>query len=202
MYRKREREFQYPPGIEKIIEDVIGGGTIDRRDLRNALFDGKALDELPPIVIVVKDPDTGVYHVLKTAVVIEAAVEGATAYKVAKNHLFGVGDFMTAGGELKAASDKITAVDKSNASYDLITLEATVGAASKGVVLVQARDKQAAGGSMLPYEGEAVLTMSKVDLTVANQQSGLLVRGTVNGSCMPFPVDKGLKALMPFIRFV
>ena len=26
MYRKREREFQYPPGIEKIIEDVIGAG--------------------------------------------------------------------------------------------------------------------------------------------------------------------------------
>ena len=45
MYRKREREFQYPPGIEKIIEDVIGGGTIDRRDLQNALFNGKALDE-------------------------------------------------------------------------------------------------------------------------------------------------------------
>lgn len=69
MYRKREREFQYPPGIEKIIEDVIGGGTIDRRDLRNALFNGKSLDELPPIVIVVKDPETGLYHVLKTALV-------------------------------------------------------------------------------------------------------------------------------------
>ena len=62
MYRKREREFQYPPGIEKIIEDVIGGGSIDRRDLRNALFNGKSLDELPPIVIVVKDPETGLYH--------------------------------------------------------------------------------------------------------------------------------------------
>ena len=63
MYRKREREFQYPPGIEKIIEDVIGGGTIDRRDLQNALFNGKALDELPPIVIVVKDPETGLYQI-------------------------------------------------------------------------------------------------------------------------------------------
>ena len=31
---------------------------------------------------------------------------------------------------------------------------------------------------------------------------GLLVRGTVNESCMPFPVDKDLKALMSFIRFV
>ena len=192
MYRKREREFQYPPGIEKIIEDVIGGGTIDRRDLRNALFNGKSLDELPPIVIVVKDPETGLYHVLKTALVSEAAAADATAYKVAKNHLFGVGDFVTIGGALTGASDKITAIDKSNAEFDTITLEATIGA----------KDKQAAKAAKLPYDGELVVTMNKVDLTVANQQSGLLVRGTVNESCMPFPVDKDLKALMSFIRFV
>ena len=117
MYRKREREFQYPPGIEKIIEDVIGGGTIDRRDLQNALFNGKALDELPPIVIVVKDPETGLFHVLKTATVSEAAAADATVYKVAKNHLFGVGDFVTVGGALTGASYKITAIDKSNAVF-------------------------------------------------------------------------------------
>ena len=198
MYRKREREFQYPPGIEKIIEDVIGGGTIDRRNLRNALFNGKSLDELPPIVIVVKDPETGLYHVLKTALVSEAAAADAIAYKVTKNHLFGVGDFVTIGG----ASDKITAIDKSNAEFDTITLEATIGAAAKGQVLVQAKDKQAAKAAKLPYDGELVVTMNKVDLTVANQQSGLLVRGTVNESCMPFPVDKDLKVLMSFIRFV
>lgn len=202
MHRKREREFQYPPGIEKIIEDVIGGGTIARLDLRNALFNGYALDELPPIVIVLNDPETGLYHVLKTAAVSEEAAEDVTAYKVAKNHLFGIGDFATIGGELTGASEKIIAIDKSNAGYDLITLEATIGAATKGMVLVQAKDKQAAGSAVLPYEGEAVLTMNKVDLTVANQQSGLLVRGTVNGSCMPFPIDKGLKELMKFIRFV
>lgn len=204
MYRKREREFQYPPGIEKIIEDVIGGGTIDRRNLRNALFNGKSLDELPPIVIVVKDPGTGLYHVLKTALVSEApaADADAIAYKVTKNHLFGVGDFVTIGGALTGASDMITAIDKSNAEFDTITLKATIGAAAKGQVLVQAKDKQAANAAKLPYDGELVVTMNKVDLTVANQQSGLLVRGTVNESCMPFPVDKDLKVLMPFIRFV
>ena len=194
MYRKREREFQYPPGIEKIIEDVIGGGTIDRRDLRNALFNGKSLDELPPIVIVVKD------HVLKTAMASDAGNE--TTYKVSKNHLFGVGDFVTIGGALTGASDKITVIDKSNAEFDTVTLEATIGAAAKGQVLVQAKDKQAAKAAKLPYDGELVVTMNKVDLTVANQQSGLLVRGTVNESCMPFPVDKDLKVLMSFIRFV
>lgn len=200
MYRKREREFQYPPGIEKIIEDVIGGGTIDRRDFQNALFNGRPLDELPPIVMAVQDPETGIYHVLKTAMVSEAG--SGTSYKIAKNHLFGVGDFVTVGGDLSGASEEITAIDKSNTDYDVLTLVATIGEAAKGKVLVQAKDKQAAGSAALPYEGEVVLTMSKVDLTVANQQSGLLVRGTVNGACMPFPVDKGLKALMPFIRFV
>ena len=32
MYRKTEREFQYAPGIEKVIEDVVGGGTLIVRD--------------------------------------------------------------------------------------------------------------------------------------------------------------------------
>lgn len=201
MYRKREREFQYPPGIEKIIEDVIGGGTIDRASLRGAVFGGKPLDELPPLVVVVQN-ENGVYCALKTARVYEDAAEGATSIKVTKNHLFGVGDFVTVGGDLKGASDQISAIDKSNAGYDIITLATAIGAAAKDVVLVQAKDKQAAGSATLPSDGEVVITMNKVDLTVANQQSGLLVRGTVNESCMPFPIDKGIKAMMPFIRFV
>lgn len=202
MFFKKEKEFQYAPGIEKIIEDVTGGGTIDRSSLKNALFDGKALDELPPVVTVVKDPDTGLYYALKTASAYEAAAAAATTYKVAKNHLFGVGDFVTVGGSLKGASDAITAIDKSNAAYDVITVAATIGAAEKGAVIVAAKAKAAAGSATLPFSGEIVITMNKVDLTVANQQSGLLVRGTVNGSVMPFPCDDALKAKMPMIRIV
>ena len=201
MYRKREREFQYPPAIEKVLEDVIGGGTISRADLAGALFNGKPLNELPPVVIVCRDED-GLYRVIKTARVTEAVAADATIIKVGKNHLFAAGDFVTVGGDLEGASDQITAIDKSNVGYDVITVAATIGTAAKGAVLVQAKDKQDAGAATLPYEGEVVLTMSKVDLTVANQQAGLLVRGTVNEACMPFPIDKGIKARMPFIRFV
>lgn len=200
MFYKKEKEFQYAPGIEKIIEDVIGGGTIDRASLRGALFNGHPLDELPPIVIVMKN-ENGVYCALKTAKVIEAVAEAAKAIKVAKNHLFAVGDFVTAGGDLQGASDAITAIDKSNKSYDVITLAGAIGVVTKDAILVAAKNKQSAGSTSLPFDGEAVLTMSKVNLTVANQQCGLLVRGTVNQASMPFPIDKGLKALMPFIRF-
>lgn len=201
MHRKREREFQYPPAIEKVLEDVTGGGTISRADLAGALFNGKPLDELPPFVIVCRD-ENGLYRVIKTARVAEAAAADATAIKVGKNHLFAVGDFVTVGGDLEGASEEITAIDKSNAGYDVLTVAAAIGAAAKGVVLVQAKDKQAVGAATLAHEGEFVLTMSKVDLTIANQQAGLLVRGTVNEACMPFPIDKGIKARMPFIRFV
>lgn len=41
MYLKKEKEFQYHPAIIKMLEDVVGGGTIARADLRKALFDGQ-----------------------------------------------------------------------------------------------------------------------------------------------------------------
>ena len=37
-FLKQEREYQHAPGIEKILEDVIGGGTVDRSDMAGALF--------------------------------------------------------------------------------------------------------------------------------------------------------------------
>ena len=95
----------------------------------------------------------------------------------------------------------ISAIDKSNADYDVITLAGTIGAAAVGDVLVLATAAAAAGAAAFKYGPEAI-TMNKVDLTVANQVSGLLVRGTVNESVMPFPVDAGLKATLNFIRFV
>ena len=52
-FLKQEREYQHAPGIEKILEDVIGGGTVDRSDMAGALFAGKPLDELPPFAPVV-----------------------------------------------------------------------------------------------------------------------------------------------------
>ena len=187
-FLKQEREHQYKPGIEKILEDVIGGGTIDRSELKGA-------DELPPLTPVVKDEATGVYHVVKTARVYEDA--SAAKYKVGKRHLFAVGDAVTLGGAFDKASDVIKEIDRSDPKFDTLTLAATIGAATKGDVVVLAKDKQGAG-SAVPKHGdkkaEIVLTMDKVNLTVANQCSGLLAMGAVNEGSMLFPMDKALKA--------
>lgn len=202
MFLKREKEFQYHPAIIKMLEDVVGGGTIARADLRTAIFDNQPLDELPPYCIVGKDINGG-WHVVKTALITEAVAEAAKVFKVAKNHLFAVGDFVSVGGDLKGAADKITAIDKSNAAYDVITLDGTIGAAAVGQVLVGVKTKAAAGDVVFSVDSSMLaITMAKVDLTVANQSCGLMVRGTISEGNMPFPVDAGLKALMPLMRFV
>lgn len=202
MFLGQNREYQYKPGIEKILLDVIGGGTIDRSDLRSAVFaEGKA-DELPPLTPVVIDPATGVYHVVKTARVYEAA--STAKYKVEKKHFFAVGDAVTLGGTFDKASDVISEIDKSDPKFDIITLAATIGAAAKGDVLVLAKDKQGAGSAVPKYgdkKSEVFLTKNKVNLTVANQSCGLLVRGTVTEASMLFPLDNVLKERTR-IRFV
>ena len=189
MFRKKQSEFQYAPGIEKIIEDIQGGGTIARAELKGII------DELPPLVIVGKDAN-GLYHVVKTGKVTAVA---AVAILIAKNHVFKVGEAVTIGGALTGASDVISAIDKTNAAYDTITLSGAIGAAKINDVLVLVTAKAAAKAAKFKYTPE-VITMNKVDVTVANQQSGLLVRGTVNEAVMPYPVDDAIKALLRFIR--
>ncbi len=194
MFRKKESEFQYAPGIEKIIEDIQGGGTIARAETKGII------DELPPLVIVGKDSN-GLYHVVKTAKVHATVGATATTIQVEKGHLFKVGEAVTIGADLAGAADLITVIDKTNADYDTITVAATIGAGAVGDVVVLASAKAAVGAAAFKYVPE-VITMNKVDTTVANQQSGLLVRGTVRESVMPYPIDKAIKALLNFIRFV
>jgi hypothetical protein len=57
-----------------------------------------------------------------------------------------------------------------------------------------------AGGSY-KYSPEGI-ALNSVDLTLANQGCGILVRGTVIQSLLPYPVDSSIKALLPLIRFV
>ena len=77
MFRKKQSEFQYAPGIEKIIEDIRGGGTIARAELKGII------DELPPLVIVGKDAN-GLYHIVKTGKVTAVAAADAVAIQIAK----------------------------------------------------------------------------------------------------------------------
>lgn len=85
----------------------------------------------------------------------------------------------------------------------LLRWQAAIGAMAKDMVLVAVKAKADAGSAEATVEtSEVVITMAKVDLTVANQSCGLMVRGTIEERNMPFPLDADLKKLMPLIRFV
>lgn len=195
MHNTLKREFRYPPVIIRVQDPYTGGGTIDRTELGVVFANGEKLDELPPATPVVKDEQTGIFHVLKTARVFEAS--RVTAYKVEKRSLFLPGDAVTIGGAYDKASDVITSVDRSNVAYDVINVAATIGAAAKGDVLVLAKDKQAAGSAVPKYgkkdDLEVFLTVSPVDLTVPNEAAGLMVSGAVNAPSMIAPMDKALR---------
>ena len=137
MFRKKQSEFQYAPGIEKIIEDIQGGGTIARAELKGII------DELPPLVMVGKDTN-GLYHIVKTGRVTAVAAADAVAIQVAKNHVFKVGEAVTIGGALTGASDVISAIDKTAPAYDTITLAGPIGAVKVDDVLVLVTAKAAA----------------------------------------------------------
>jgi hypothetical protein len=73
-----------------------------------------------------------------------------------------------------------------------------------GATLTTATDEFALGLDAVrpdPLYTPSGIAMQSVDISVANQGCGVMIRGTVNESLMPFYVDADLKALLPFINF-
>lgn len=193
MYVKESSEYQNPLVIVNSIEDKVGGGTIAKADLVSA-------DELKPGAVVGEDAN-GLLHVVKTLKVYEAATNTATSIKVFKGHEAKVGDVIS-NNKFAGASVAITAINTSNADYDTITVGATIGVVLNiGDVLVQANAAAAAGAGVYKYTPVGI-TIAAVDLTVANQGTGVMVRGTVKESLMPYPVNAGIKEKLSLIRFV
>ena len=193
MYVKESSEYQNPLVIVNSIEDKVGGGTIAKADLVSA-------DELKPGAVVGEDAN-GLLHVVKTLKVYEAATNAATSIKVFKGHEAKVGDVIS-NNKFAGASVAITAINSSNADYDTITVGATIGVVLNiGDVLVQANAAAAAGAGVYKYTPMGI-TIAAVDLTVANQGTGVMVRGTVKESLMPYPVNAGIKEKLSLIRFV
>jgi len=144
--------------------------------------------------------DHGSFHVLKTAKVHAEVASDATAIQVKKGHAFKIGDFVV-DSALALKADKITAIDTSNADYDSLTIEAAIGGLAEGAIIVKAAaEASTAGAGSYSYTPEG-LTINSVDLTLSNQTSGVLVRGTVNETNMPQFVDATIKAKLPLIRF-
>lgn len=73
------------------------------------------------------DESTRVGKVCKVAEVTAIVANNAVAIQVKKGHLFIVGDFL--GKTVGGAAHTITAIDTSNANFDTITIDVTLGVA-------------------------------------------------------------------------
>jgi hypothetical protein len=113
---KRKKDNRVVKCILHRVADIPGGVTVSVANLGgSALFEGTPLAK----------GVNGLYVVCKTAQVITEATATATTYEVAKGHHFKVGDrFATSAcnGQL------ITAIDKTDAAKDVITVGTTLGA--------------------------------------------------------------------------
>jgi len=107
------------PVYQKVIELAQGGFT-----LNDSAF--AAGESIPAGAAIGFDESTRIAKVAKMAVVYENAANNVTVYKVKKGHLLKVGQNVKTGAGTAYA---ITAIDKTNANYDTITVGTTLGIA-------------------------------------------------------------------------
>jgi hypothetical protein len=115
----------------------IGGFNLNDSDIP----DGAKLPPLAPLAI---DFTTRKAKVCKTAKVVEAAAAGATTLKVAKGSFIIVGTVLGTGAASSAGAGTVSAIDKSNTGYDLLTVSATTATLAVGDVIIET---SAAGGT-------------------------------------------------------
>jgi hypothetical protein len=113
---KRENDSRVIKAIVHRIADIAGGVTVSIADLG-----GSALLEGTPICV----GSNGLYNVMKTGKVVTEYSSG-TSLEIAKNSHFKVGDKIA--NEAGTVAAEITAIVKTNASKDVLTLSGALGA--------------------------------------------------------------------------
>lgn len=175
------------------IEDVVGGCTLDVSDLPATGF-------IPEATIIGKDATTKLWHVMKSATAQAAVGNAVTAYPVLKNHTFKVGDIigLSVGG--KAVT--ITSIDTTNAAYDTINTDATIGTAvTLGQAFMHSTTAGATAGALPVYSRYAVTNNDVEIKTGDNHIVGAWMRATVKVANAPGYIA-AVKALNPLILFV
>ena len=179
--------------VELIIEDIPGGGTLFQADFPTSstgVRDGA----------LVGVDTNGIYHIVKTAMLVNPIVTAANAMIVYNNHEFKVGDYLGTSATGVASGALITAIAASGAGCDVITMTwSGANLAASGILV------QASGLGASPFKYTPVgITATPVDVSVpsGNQGAAICVRGRVRQNSMPYYVDSTLKSYLPLIRFV
>lgn len=132
--------------------------------------------ELPNLTPVCVDVKARTAVVVKNVKVLADVASNATTVKIAKNSLIGVGDTICDGNKSVA----VTAIDKSNASYDSLTIDAAFG------VVVPA--------GKIVYEAKALIT--GLEVAEATTETGKTVKvGAGSGAYVGMKLTDGTKTV-------
>lgn len=172
-------------GTGKDIQHAQGGFLLDS----TGLAAGFVIKAGTPMSF---DEATRIAKPLTAGVVIEAAGAAATDYKVLKNSAFKVGDNFAAVTGGKAYP--ITAINTSNADYDVITVGTTIGAVVAGG-FVFASSTTGVSNSAFSVKGLLYRdTVVGVDDSVS-----VVIRGTVYARRVPYSAN--LETALPHIIY-
>lgn len=154
---KRKEDKRVVHACTHNLADIPNGVTVKSAELVSGskLMEGTAIG---------KGSD-GLYHVEKTALVVENVAASGTSVKIAKGSHFKVGDFVMSAVNGKAYA--ITAIDTTNATYDTVTIGTAIGAISKDAIIMLADGEHASSGAAFKFAPKA-LTGDSYDVEALN----------------------------------
>lgn len=174
------------------LADIPNGITVSAADLTQ-----QVLHEGTPVG---KDAN-GLYHVVKVAVLADAAQDDATTYIVKKGHNFKVGDaIMLASG---GAAYAITAIatNSGDGSKDDLTVGTTLGVAAKAGDPLYLADGDKGEGAAFKYAPVALVGESYDVDALSNHIVNAVTIGQIRESNIP-PIGAEVKAKLTGIQFI
>lgn len=178
------------PVFQKVNETAQGGFRLDIAPLT-------AGDTIAAGTPISYDESTRIAKVVKTAVAAANATNTATDYQVKKGHNLKVGDYLALGVGSKAYA--ITAIDTSNAGYDVVTVGTTLGAAvTAGDVFFQS---SATGASAAVVSGTARGLLYQDTVVETGADVAVVIDGTVYERRVPNGIPSAVKSALPKIFF-
>lgn len=194
LFNASNQDIATPPVFIEIHSDYKGGGT-----LSNVGFADKSLLRAGTLVNI--DEYTRLVTVLKTAVIVEAAAAGAVAYKIAKQHNYQshfmvLGDIL--GNVVGGAAYGLTAIDTTNAVYDIITVPTSLGALNVGDILFTS---SAAGANAAALKVTVNGHLRNDTIVSINQFVAVVRQGITYNRRLPFATPQAVKDALKGIIF-
>ena len=183
---RKRRDTETPRVFMHKVADVRGGVAVNVSELGD--------DFLAEGAIIGKPDSAGLCHVVKVAVLAADLAAAGTSVNVKKGSHLKVGNVVMADGGDKAVA--ITAIDKSNKAYDVLTITA-IGKIDQGGYLIEASEAKDSGAAM-KVEPFAVVGTGKPVIPNTNLDTDAWLIGVTKGNAFPKAVAEKITGIINY----